>query len=222
MAVERPECLHSQLSEKVIRHQLEQAAVSANKKLRRGCSGQGDGGGVKSQSDRRTLGLAIQVNADGTAANTDASCWCQLNVSHVCMLTSVYGYDMSKTLGVCVLGLNLKVRWNYTHTHTHCLSVISQCPGYEMNMEELEQKAQWHWDKVIGMDRCVCECRPVCRCFVPGQQVASQRTSVTFSFCLPISSSLCPPLCVSPSPHSSHPRCKRAVSAQQVMGTVRR
>lgn len=69
--MKRPRCLYSQGLEKVIRHQPEQAAVSANKKGRRGCMGQKDVGGVKSRSDRRTLGLAIQVNADGTAANTD-------------------------------------------------------------------------------------------------------------------------------------------------------
>lgn len=154
MAMKRPECLHSRLSEKVIRHQLKEAAVSANKKLKRGCLGQGSGGGVKSRSDRRMLGLAIQVNADGTAASIDASWWCQLNVSHVCMCSYVYAYDETKTM--CVLKLNLKVRWNYTHIHTHCLPVISRCPGYEMNMEEQEQKARWHWDKVIGADRCAC------------------------------------------------------------------
>lgn len=36
-----------------------------------------------------------------------------------------------------------------------CLFIYS-CTGSEMNMEEAEQKAQWHQDKVIGQDRCAC------------------------------------------------------------------
>lgn len=42
----------------------------------------------------------------------------------------------------------------YTPIPTVCLGFW--CPGYDMNMDELEQKAQWHWDKVIGVDRCAC------------------------------------------------------------------
>lgn len=136
----------------------------------------------------------------------------------MCMRTSVYVYDMTNSLCVCVVRLNLKVRWNYIHTHR--LSEFLW-PGYGMNMEELEQKAQWHWDKVIWVDRCmcvyVCVCTPMCQRIVPGQQVASQRTSVTFSLSLPLSSSICPSLPLSPRPNSSYP----AVNAVSLYNTSR-
>lgn len=108
----------------------------------------------------------------------------------------------------------------YTHPHT-----LSVC----------DFMVSWLWNEYGGVraegsvtlgqgDRsgqvCVCECTPVCQRFVPGQQVASQRTSVTFSLSLPLPSSHCPSLPLSPSPTSSYPVV--SVSAQQVMGTLRR
>lgn len=62
-------------------------------------------------------------------------------------------------------------------------------------------------DRSRQVCRCVCirMCTLSCQRFVPGQQVASQRTSVTFSLSLPISSSLCPSLPLSPSPSLSYP-----------------
>lgn len=41
-------------------------------------------------------------------------------------------------------------------------TVCPWLPRCDMNMEEEEQKAQWHRDKVIGVDRCVCEKLHLC------------------------------------------------------------
>lgn len=93
----------------------------------------------------------------------------------------------------------------YTHPHT-----LSVCNFLESWLGNEYGGVRAEGSVTLGQgDRsgqvCVCERTPVCQRFVPGQQVASQRTSVTFSLSLPLPSSLCPSLPLSPSPNSSHP-----------------
>lgn len=88
------------------------------------------------------------------------------------------------------------------YTHKHCLSVAS-CLWYEYGEARAEGSVTLGQGDRSGQVW-LCEYTLVCQRFVPGQQVASQRTSVTFSLSLPQLSFLCPSLPVSLSPHSSH------------------
>lgn len=126
--MKRPHCLYSQLLEKVIRHQPEQAVVLANKKERHGYMGHRTGRGVyvcvKLRSDRGREDFSMQENIDGTAANTDIYLTSVASTLRVCMCTVVYVYDKRKSLCVCVLRRSMKVRLNNIHTCTHCLCVL--------------------------------------------------------------------------------------------------
>lgn len=90
------------------------------------------------------------------------------------------------------------------YTHPHTLSVCDFLVSWLWN-EYGRVRAEGSVTLGQG-DRsgqvCVCERTPVCQRFVPGQQVASQRTSVTFSLSLPLPFSLCPSLPLSQSPDS--------------------
>lgn len=122
------------------------------------------------------------------------------------MRTSVYVYDKSKSLCVYVYRDWI---WRsdgiiYTPTHTVCLWFLVSWLWYEYGGVRAEGSVTLGQGDRSGQV-CVCERTPACQRFVPGQQVASQRTSVTFSLSLPLPSSLCPSLPLSPSPNSSHP-----------------
>lgn len=78
------------------------------------------------------------------------------STAYVCTHTSVYVYGPSERACVCDVQRGWIWRSDriiYTPTHTACDFL---CPGYNLNMEETAQKALWHKDKVIGVDRCAC------------------------------------------------------------------
>lgn len=80
--------------------------------------------------------------------------------------------------------------WRSNRIASAIYTVCPWLPGCDMNMEEGEQKAQWHWDKVIGVDRCVCEKLHLCvsslcqdsRWPVAGRQWPSPYPSLSSTF----------------------------------------
>lgn len=204
--MKRPRCLYSQLSEKVIRHQPEQAAVSANKKERRGCMGQEDVGG----------GQIKEWQADIRTCHTGECRWDSCQHWHLTDINSQHQpcvhvhfclclwYEMCVHVSMCTETESEGQMELYTHPHT-----LSVCDFLVSWLWNEYGRVRAEGSVTLGQgDRsgqvCVCERTPVCQRFVPGQQVASQRTSVTFSLSLPLPFSLCPSLPLSPSPNSSN------------------
>lgn len=192
-AMKRPRSLHSQLAEKVIRHQAERAAVSANKRQRPQSTGQ-KGGSVGASNQEVTAGcedLSCRWTQTGQLPTLTFK-WQQRLAAALIVHTFFCMYmwkESCQSVCVCVYTCaprpNLKVRWNYIQTHR--LSVCLWFPWVavrRMNMEECRRHGDSGQGDTSGQV-CACDCPPVCQRFVPGQQVASQRTSVTFSLSFP-------------------------------------
>lgn len=192
-AMKRPRSLHSQLTEKVIRHQAERAAVSANKWRRPRSRGQ-KGGCVGASNQEVTggcEGLSCRWMQTGQLPTLTFK-WHRRLTSAVIVGAFLFMYIWNEScVGVCVCARVFRDRiWRsdgiiHTRTLSVCLSVISSSCG----------SGEWIWRSAEGTvtprqgdtsgQVCACDCPPVCQRFVPGQQVATQRTSVTFSLSLP-------------------------------------
>lgn len=143
--------------------------------------------------------------------------WHQQLASAIIVCAFLFMYmEWQLCQSVCVLRLILKVRWNYIHTPTHTVSnFLEFWLGNEYGGVRAEGSVTLGQGDTSGQV-CVCERTLVCQRFVPGQQVASQRTSVTFYLFLPLPFSLCPspPSVLKSQIFSPTQEC--SVSAQQV------
>lgn len=123
----------------------------------------------------------------------------------MCACTLLFMYMTWARVCVCIVHWDWIWRSDgiiYTPTHTVCEFLVSWL-WYEYGGVGAEGSVTLGQGDRSGQV-CVCECTAVCQRFVPGQQVASQRTSVTFSLYLPQPCSFCPSFPLSPSPNSSH------------------